>query len=1047
LAGPSLVLISPPLARNVVARRAFMRAFLVALVIILAAASSGYAQITSATISGTVKDQTQAVLPGVDVIAKNVDTGFTRSAVTDGNGYFTIQGLPPGTYETRATLTGFGAAVERVTLAVAQEAGLSLTLKVTGTEESITVVGSAAIVDTRSAAMSAVVTEKTISELPLNGRNYIDLALLQPGVNSFTEKDSTSSSNRGTKLNINGMSFRSNSYLLDGANMRGYAGTATVSAAETTLGVETIQEFRVVTNAYSADYGRAMGGVISLVTKSGTNSVHGSGFEFFRDSSMDARNFFDRGSDPPPFTRHQFGASAGGPIQKNRLFFFGGVERLQEDVGVTTTAFVPTEAARSGGLFPVNPIMQPYMKLFPSPNAGDASAAQGIGVFTYEFSQPTRENFYQGRFDYTMSDKQSLFARYTYDAANQTVTASFPDYATDSVSRNQFFTTEYKRIFSAALLNTARFSHSRLRFEQLPNFPSVPDLAFISGQDQMGVINVSGLTSIGGTTTNPSSNNSFYWTWSDDLSYVKGAHLLKTGVLVEHLRTNKLTATNIRGSYTFANVRTFLAGTPTRFVGVPPGAQLERVRPNTLFGFYVQDDYRATERLTLNLGLRYEFYTIPSEANGLDTTLRDITSDRAFTVGEPFGKNPSTHNIAPRLGFAWDATGDGRTAVRGGAGLYHDTDGPFNSAFGIAAFSPPFAATATINNPTFPRPASLTAGAASARTLDYNIKQPYGLTYNVNVQRELASRITATIGYAGSRAYNLMSAVEANPVVPVLQADGSKFFPVGAPRRNVAFGPIDYRTNGGHSIYHALQVSAQKRFSRRYQLQASYTLAKATDNLQAQLNADVNNSSVYPQDPYDRDVDWARADFDVRHVFQSNFVWDLPGRDGSVLLDGWQFNGIVTMRTGVPFTPALGGTNWSRSGNTSGEDRPNLRPGVNAGDLVLGGPDRYFDTSAFALPAPGTFGNAGRNSLAGPGFAMTNVSLVKNTGVGVLGSGGQLQLRFEVFNLLNRANFATPDRVVFAAAAANEAPLPTAGRITRTVTSSRQLQLAAKLLF
>jgi hypothetical protein len=1023
-----------------------MRAFLVAL-FVLAAAPSGYGQITSATISGTVKDQTQGVLPGVDVVVKNIDTGLSRSAVTDANGHFTIPGLPPGNYETRASLTGFASAVERVTLTVAQEAGLNLVLRVTGTEESITVIGTAALVDTRSAAMSAVVTEKTISELPLNGRNYIDLALLQPGVNSFTEKDSTASSNRGTKLNINGMSFRSNSYLLDGANMRGYAGTATVSAAETTLGVETIQEFRVVTNAYSADYGRAMGGVISLVTKSGTNGFHGSGFEFFRNSAMDARNFFDRGTDPPPFTRHQFGTSAGGPISKNRLFFFGGVERLQEDLGITSTAFVPSDAARSGALFPINPIMAPYLRLFPAANAGNAGSAPDVGIFTYELNQPTRENFFQGRLDYTLSDKDSLFARFTHDGADQTLSAGFPDYATDSVSRNQFFTTEYKRIVTPAVLNTARFSHSRLRFEQLPAFPSVPDLAFIAGQDQLGVIGVGSLSSLGGTTTNPSTNNSFYWTFSDDVSYVKGRHLLKTGALVEHLRTNKLTATNIRGSYTFANVRSFLAGTPTRFVGVPPGAQLERVRPNTLVGFYVQDDYRTTERLTLNLGLRYEFYTLPSEANGLDTTLRDILNDRSFTVGAPFAKNPSLGNVAPRLGFAWDVAGNGKTAVRGGAGIYHDTDGPFNSAFGIAAFSPPFAATATINNPTFPRPASLTAGAASARTIDFNIKQPYGVTYNVNVQRELAGQITATVGYAGSRAYNLMSAIEANPIVPVIQADGSKFFPAGAPRRNSAFGPIDYRTNGGRSEYHSLQLSAQKRFSRRYQLQTSYTLAKSMDNLQAQLNADVNNSSVYPQDPYDRELDWTRSDFDVRHVFQANFVWDLPGRDGSALLGGWQFNGIVTLRSGVPFTPAMGATNWSRSGNTSGEDRPSLKPGVNSDALILGDPDHFFDTSAFVLPAQGTFGNAGRNLLTGANYAMTNVSLVKNTKLGALGSGGQLQLRLELFNLLNRPNFATPDRVVFAAATASESPLSTAGRITRTVTSSRQVQLGAKLLF
>src|SRR5947207_785409 len=721
--------------------------------LLLPAAADAIAQITAATISGTVKDETGGVLPGVDVVVKNLDTGQTRAAVSDTNGFFTISGLLPGRYEARASLTGFATVIERdITLTVAQQAALNVTLNVSATAETITVVGAAALVDTQNASLSAVVTEKTIAQLPLNGRNYIDLALLQPGVVSFNEKDSTFSSNRGTKLNINGMSFRSNSYLLDGANMRGYAGTATVSAAETTLGVETIQEFRVVTNAYSADYGRAMGGVISLVTKSGTNSLRGSGFEFFRDSALDARNFFDRGTEPPPFSRNQFGASAGGPIRKNRLFFFAGVERLQEDLGITNTAFVPDDAAGSGAFAPIAPASVPYLKLFPAANAGEASAAQGIGIFTYELNQPTREQFYQGRFDYTVSDRDSLFARYPFDAADQTVSAGFPDYATDSVSRNQFFTAEHKRIVTPALLNTARFSHSRLRFEQLPDFPSLPDLAFIAGQDQIGVISVGGLTGIGGTTTNPSSNNSFYWTFSDDLSYVKGRHLVKTGALVEHLRTNKLTATNIRGSYTFANVRSFLSGTATRFVGVPPGAQLERVRPNTLFGFYLQDDYRTTERLTLNLGLRYEFYSIPAEANGLDTTLRDILSDRSFTVGRPFAKNPSLGNVAPRLGFAWDVTGNGRTAVRGGAGVYHDTDGPFNSAFGIAAFSPPFAATATITNPTFPRPASLTAGAASARTIDYNIEQPYGITFNVNVQRELAGEMTATAGYAGSRA-------------------------------------------------------------------------------------------------------------------------------------------------------------------------------------------------------------------------------------------------------------------------------------------------------
>jgi hypothetical protein len=1022
----------------------FHRACL-AIALMTALTGTAFAQITAATISGTIKDETGGILPGVSVEVKNLDTGLTRTVHTDGNGYFTIPGLPPGRYEARASLQGFATAVEsNIRLAVAQQAALNVTMKLSAAAETISVVGTAALVDTQSAALSAVVTEETIEQLPLNGRNYIDLALLQPGVASFHEKDSNASSNRGTKFNVNGMGFRSNSYLIDGANMRGYAGTATVSAAETTLGVETIQEFRVVTNAFSADYGRAMGGVISLVTKSGTNDVHGSGFEFFRDSAMDARNFFDRGEDPPPFTRHQFGGSFGGPIRRDRLFFFGGVERLQEDLGITNPTTVPTEAVRSGALGAVNPTVRPYLDLYPRPNGRQLSPS--IAEHTYEFNNPTRENFVQGRVDYTVSDNDSIFARYTYDGADQTIPLGFAEYGTDSVSRNQFFTTEYKRIMTSSLLNTARFSHSRLRFEQLPSGPTAPELAFMPGQELIGVISVPGLTNLGGGATNPSSNNSFYWTFSDDVSYTRGRHLLKAGALIEHLRTNKLTATNVRGTYTFPNLAGFLAGTPNRFVGVPPGAELERVRPNTLFGFYVQDDFRATDRVTLNLGLRYEFYTLPREADGLDTALLDIVNGTAFTPGELFAENPSLKNIAPRLGFAWDVTGDGRTAVRGGAGLYHDTDGPFNSAFGIAAFSPPFAATATINNPTFPRPV-VTGGAASARTIDYNIEQPYGITYNVSVQREAIGGIVVMVGYAGSRARNLMSAVEANPVVPQIQSDGTKFFAAGAPRRNRAFGPIDFRTNGGDSEYNALQLTAQKRFSRGYQLQVNYTLGKVTDNLQAQLNADVNNSSVYPQDPYDREVDRARADFDVRHIFTSNFVWNLPGREEHALIGGWQLNGIVTLRSGVPFTPALGNTNWSRSGNTSGEDRPNLRPGTNPDDLILGGPDRYFDPTGFVLQSQGFFGNAGRNSLTGPGYAMTNLALVKNNRLGLLGSNGQVQFRLEMFNVINRANFAVPNRVVFAAAAANEAPLATAGRITRTVTSARQLQLGIKVMF
>jgi hypothetical protein len=1000
------------------------------------------AQITAATVTGTVKDDTGGVLPGATVEVRNVDTGLARSLVTDQNGHFTVTGLAPGRYVVKAALPGFATFETTVVLTVAQQTAVAIGLKVSATAESITVVGASPLVDTQNAALSAVVTEETIEQLPLNGRNYIDLALVQPGVASFHEKDSSTSSNRGTKFNVNGMGFRSNSYLIDGANMRGYAGTATVSAAETTLGVETIQEFRVVTNAYGADYGRAMGGIISLVTKSGSNQVRGSAFEFFRDSALDARNYFDQGADPPPFQRNQFGGSFGGPIKRNKLFFFGGAERLQEDLSTTTITTVPSVAARAGA---VSSAVRPYLDLYPLPNGRDL--AGGISEFSYEFNNPTRETFYQARGDYALSDNDSIFARYTYDGADQTIRVGFPEYGTNSVSRNQFFTTEYKRVLTPALLNTARFSHSRLRFEQLPAGPALPDLAFVPGQELIGVISVGGLTPLGGTANNPSTNNSFYWTFSDDVSYVKGRHLLKAGTLIEHTRTAKLTATGIRGAYTFGNLASFLSGVATRFVGVPPGANLDRVRPNTLFGFYLQDDFQASDRLTLNLGLRYEFYTIPSERNGLDTALRDIFTDADFTVGPPFAENPSLKNFAPRVGFAWAVTGDGKTAVRGGAGLYHDTDGTFNSAFGIAAFSPPFAATNTINNPTFPHPQAGGTVARSARTIDYNIKQPYGATFNVNLQREMRGGLVVTAGYAGSRGYNLLTANEANPVVPVIQADGTKFFPASLVRRNPFWGTIDFRTNGSKSWYNALQLSAQKRFSHNYQLQVNYTYGKTTDTTQAQLNADVNNSSVYPQDPYDLGAEKARADFDVRHVMTANFVWELPGPADHPLLGGWQVSGIATVRSGVPFTVELGNTNWSRSGSTMGRDRPNLNAGVDPTSLILGDPDRYYDPAGFSLQPQGFLGSAGRNILEGPGYAMTNLSLSKRNRLGFAGDQGQIQFRLEIFNVLNQPNFAVPDRVVFAAVRADETPLSTAGRITRTVTSARQLQLGVKVSF
>src|SRR2546426_680623 len=741
---------------------------ILAVVLLAITASVAVAQITSATISGTIKDETGGVLPGVDVVIRNVETGLTRSVVTDSSGYFAVPGLAPGKYETRATLQGFRTGVQTgIALEVAQQAGLNMVLKVGTTEETITVSGESPLVETRSSALSAIVLEKTIEELPLNGRNYIMLATLQPGIVQFTEKLSTSPAQRGVSLNINGMGGRSNSFLIDGANMRGYAGMATVTAADSTLGVETIQEFRVVTNAFSADYGRVMGGVINIATKSGTNVLHGSGFEFFRNSKMDARNFFDVDG-PPPFTRHQYGATAGGPVPRNKIFFF---------------------------------------------------------------------------------------VRYTHDGSRQVSpissgaiqTTGFPQFSTNSTSGNRFFTTEAKRTFTQNLLNTARFSASVLTYEQHAGNTLPEPLSFVPEAPFMGLILIGGLSQLGNYAAEPSTQNIDYWTWSDDVTFTKGKHLLKTGALIEHAFAEKLTTVNSRGTYTFANFAQFLAGIPSRFQGNAPGANFERKRPNTLFGFYVQDDYRVRPNLTLNLGARYEFFTVPKDKDGLDAYLPDVLTSSVTTLGGPF-VNPSLGNIAPRVGFAWDVSGDGRTAVRGGSGLYYDTDGPYNSSLGIALQAPPFVRPVHVTGagipfPTPVFPAGGTSGALSMRTIDYHIKQPKGWTYNVNVQRELLGSWAAMVGYAGSRGYDLVNAIEGNPVVPVVRADGSLFFPAGAPRRNPAWSSIDYRMSDGRSTYNAFPASLMKRLSHRYQGPLSYTLSQAMDNADGQPGADAVTSS------------------------------------------------------------------------------------------------------------------------------------------------------------------------------------------------------------
>jgi hypothetical protein len=822
------------------------------------------------------------------------------------------------------------------------------------------------------------------------------------------------------------------------------------TAADSTLGVDMIQEFRMVSNAPSADHGRAMGGVVSVVTKSGTNDFHGSAFEFFRNKALDARNYFD--VEKPPFERHQFGFTSGGPIRQDRTFFFAGTERLLENLGVTQVTEVPSVTARAGTVWPIASVVRPYLAMFPVPNGADRG--DGLAEFRFPFDRKTRETYLQARVDHNFSNASTVFVRYTFDDASRRLPTLLPLFASDQESRNQWLTVEEKRTIGAAMLNTIRFSYSRVKLgAHLADENILSDLAFLPGQLAVGNI-VIGAREFGPDRTHPQRQDVQFFTLSDDVTFSAGRHFWKAGMLVERAHTDTESGTGIRGRFTFPDVPRFLAGTPSRFTGVLPGYELARSRRNTTFGVYLQDDLRIHARLTLNLGLRYEFYTVPNDIHGRDSALRDVANDSEFTVGSIF-ENPSFANLGPRMGFAWDVAGNGKTSLRGGAGVYYDTEGPFNSAMLAAAFSPPFAVSINAANPAFPDPSlERVTIERSARALDYYVRQPRMLAGHVNLQREVLPRMVLSASYATSRGYNLVQAVEGNPAIPQPLADGTMFFPPGAARRNPHWESIDYRTTDGRSSYHALQLTATRRFSSGHNWQVSYTLGKAVDNTQGQTAGDATNSSVFPQNPIDSRTDKGPADFDVRHVLAMNMTWDLPLGESlngvaAAFARGWQFSAIGLLRSGIPFSPAIQmQSNWSRSGNIApgAEERPNLRSGTSVDQIVTGGVEQYFDPSAFELQARGYLGNAGRNMLRGPGLFTVDCALVKRTGWHRLGANGEIELRIEAFNVFNRANFGLPNRVVFSPSE-GEAPLSTAGRITTTVTDARQVQLGMKIRF
>ncbi len=1079
------------------------------------------AQNPTGTILGTVKDSTGGTIAAASVTATNLDTGLTRTGTTGDDGGYRFPALPVGNYQIQIMKDGFQTAQRKgLTLNVSDEAVIDFTLQVGSTGQTVVVTEEAPLVNTTGASVGGLVDDQKVADLPLNGRNYVDLTLMQSGVvaNNLASVPTTGAGSiqplgvTGTMISSNGASLRSNNSMLDGAIMQNLMGLGTSSIIGTTLGVDGIKEYKVVTSLFSAEYGLTMGSQTTIVSKGGSNNWHGDIFEYLRNSSMDARNFFDTtdttnhngfGTDKslpfpdkrlPPFQLNNFGGSFGGPIFKDKTFFYGVYEGLRQDLApsVTTTTLpaacyvdqngvshteVPAIIGNAGAgcaaatddapgttNIQVNPLILQLADVFPAPNVTGLPTYN----YTFPFKQLSGENYEQLRMDQNFSASDSAFFRYTADLTHQNLNHTFPQWLDKYKSESLLGTVSETHIFSPTVLSTARFSYSRTGLNALSNTQAslatangVGQGAFIvPGQDSAGVT-ITGITGFSGYST-PGNLFQNVISMSDDIFWTKGKHALKFGTLVNHYSDLlDLLFTN-RGSATFSNLTNFFAPNPDYSqLQAQVGPSQRRVYNNWTMGFYAQDDYHMFPRLTLNLGLRYEFMTTITSGYGTSYSVTNVVTANAGTPAnptpnlggtpDPLFVNPSLHSFSPRLGFAWDVTGKGTTSVRGGAGIYYDignagnlyatnaTGGPPLSVLHIitnTSTTPAFPFTYSATSPTFPALDSTTQPVAP-RIVDYHLQQPTMGQWNLTVDHQFPLGLGLTVSYIGSKGWHQIQTIEGNVTVP------AGFLPNGLPfygcynaaqtsfvlpgangacaagfntfgvKTNPTYNTALYSTAGGDSWYNSLQAQLVKRISHGVQFQLTYTYAKSLDDgVKSILDPE---STASDQAPENLGLDRGPSFVDVRQNLRANVIYHAPNVKSDKMwaapLHGWWFGSIISAQTGYPVTPTLGGPGGSDralQNNINETDRPNLDPSFNSGTVVTGNPNMWFNPTMFDLPAAGMLGNAGRGIIRGPELKNVDLSVNKDTRLKWLGEQGNLQFRAEFFNILNHADFGLP---------------------------------------
>jgi hypothetical protein len=1113
-----------------------------------------YGQVAGGTLSGTVNDPSGTGIPKAEVVITNAATGVERTVTTNSEGFYIAPNLIPGEYRVKLLAKGFNSVIKTgITITVGGRQTFDVTLQIGTISSKVEVSAEVPAVQVTSSEISATVLANTVRELPLNGRSWTDLAALQAGVDTIqTQPTFATGSDRGNRgfgqqLTISGARPQQNNYRLDGVSLNDYANGAPGSVLGGNLGVDAIQEFSVLTSNYSAEYGKTSGGVVNAITRSGTNSFHGSVYEFLRNSSLDARNFFE---DPTfkkaGFRRNQFGGAIGGPIIQNKTFFFADYEGIRQAKGIPNVDNVPSPEARTGllhfdptgsppsGCIPtsttgqcmvtVDPEVQKYLPLYPVP----ASCGKDVCQFIFSGNQVVNEDFFTTRIDHKFRDSDSLFGTYLYDKTPYHSPDGFGNVGLFTQTSRQIVAVEEAHNFTPTLVNAIRFGFNH---EIVNNDQSVTALNPAAGTSTLGafsgrnaaVVNVNGLTSMpGGVGGLPY----YYYGWNsyqvyDDAFLNRGAHTIKFGIAVERMQLKAIAQTDVNGIWIFGSLQDFLTSNPSKFQGGLIDSVTPRNFRQTVFGAYVQDDWRLKSHLTLNLGLRYEMSTVPTETAGKLVNLRNIMDAQPICgvaatgcagTGSLFN-NPTLKNFEPRIGFSWDPFHNGKMAVRGGIGLFDVLPLPYEFILLQTQAAPFFSYTSLTSGIKFFNglPSPPPSNKLRSTFIDSNPERNYVSQWNLNIQYELTPNLAAMIAYVGSRGVHQPFRVdEADLIIPTLTSAGY-LWPQVDSNGNLTQGPnagqspnpinTNYSTVRGMfykgiSYYNALELQMAKRLSHGFQVQGTYTWAKSIDTSSATLAGDAFGNSISSLNYFDLKLTRGLSDFNVGRTFVLNATWELPSQKSLTgaakwATNGWQLGTILTLSDGVPFTPTWG-TGADPANTLSSDDFafPNRVSGPACTHLTNpGNPFDYVNTNCFTLPAapnmkfwtdncstqppsaqspgqpvvtvafPACFnlrGNAGRNSIIGPGIIGLDFSVFKNNYIRKISESFNIQFRMEVFNILNHPNFAVPgpgdgNTDIFDGTGASLNPLlgngGTAGQLVRTTIPERQIQFALKFIF